>query len=78
MMMDDDYEFKGVVAKLLEKHDVQIHHADPVHHHFQAFMESSNRRLAEPIFHVKQAEEELHYRWATGNGSHSFLLTLTT
>ena len=58
-MVDDGHEFKGAVAKLLSKHNVQIRRADPGHHRSQAFVESFNRRLAERIFR-KQAQEELY------------------
>ena len=59
LMVDDGHEFKGLAAKLLSKHGMQIRRADPGHHRSQAFVESFNSRLAERIFR-KQAQEELN------------------
>ena len=57
--VDDGSEFKGAVTALFTAEHTRIRRAEPGHHRSQAFVESFNRRLAERIFKMHEAEEML-------------------
>ena len=55
---DNGSEFKGEVAKMLEKHDVKIRRVTTKYKHTHtAFVEALNKSLAENLFKVQDAQE---------------------
>ena len=62
--IDNGSEFKGEVTKLLEKHEVKIQRVTMKYKHTHtAFVEALNKILAERLFKVQDAQEQVSLRW---------------
>ena len=57
LIVDDEKEFYGDMTKLMEKHDVIIHRADPSQHRSQGIVERFNRTLADRLFSYQYHKE---------------------
>ena len=58
-MVDSGNEFKGRVAKLMDRYKVKIQKGEPGNHRSQVFAERANRTIAERLFSHQTAQEML-------------------